>query len=164
MPNYRGGLGYGGRSFHQVSSLVGGQGMRGDVFSALGQLGNVSGAAVGSGSGGNVPIQPMPLRFDGLESGNVSLAGTPSGASVGASLSGGSVLGSDVSSLLAGLPPELQAMLMQQVLGLPQSGGMVPSGSDSAVFEAVGRRLVELLVQGGGLEKLLGLKVSGGSS
>lgn len=162
MANSAGGLGYGSRSFHNVASLSGGGGMVGDVFSALRQLGQVSGAASGSGAlGGSVSGHPLSSSSL-LSSGNVDLGSVPSSASVGAS---GGML-SDPSVLVSSLPPELQAVLMREALGLGSSGiGSGGTGNESAIFEVLGRRLVEILVNQGGLEKLLGIRLgSGGGS
>lgn len=169
VANYRGGTGYGGRSYHEVARVVGGQSMQGDVFGALGQLNQVSGAAVSGAGSVGVGALPSPLQFSGLQSGNVSLAGLPSSASIAGMVPpaplGAGTGGLDPSVLLAQLPPEAQAYLLQQILGMGTAGGSGVDGmsgagtiSESGAFEALGRRLIEILLSQGGLEKLMGLR------
>lgn len=162
MPNYRGGLGYGNRSFQQVVRSVGGEAMRSDAFGALSRLGQVSGQAAGGGE--VAPRLSLPVVADP--------SGMPSMSSVNAVLpASGSGAGTDPSLLLASLPPELQS----QLLGMLMGGGGAGSGAGGSVggsigmgleaegdlYRALGRRLVEILLNGG-LEKLLGVKFSGG--
>lgn len=174
MANYGGNPGVGSRSFHDVVSVVGGSGMRSSVFSPMVQLGNVSGAAV---SGGGVPVSFAPVLSGagsgagsgvggGVDLGMLpSVVGLPAAGMVG---SGQSAAG-DVMGVLGSLSPEVLMGLVSQLMAGSGSGGSgVPVsgvgsvGSSEDMERMIGRRVLELLVSQGGLEKLMGLKQSGG--
>lgn len=162
MANMVGNPGVGSSPYHGAVSASGGTGMRSSVFGALRQLGQGSGAAV-PGAVGAAPV------VGGVGGGivppaNVDIGQVPSLQSLMASPMLGSGGGADLATQLSMLSPEQQAQVLMGLMGGSGGGRSGSELSSSDLERLIGRRVLELLMQGG-LEKLMGLKssVSGGS-